>query len=222
MAKEVTLSVDVKIPAENGKEITVTAKMNVRTLPVSSWNEKRSKNYSLGKKKAEELLKQGLRFKAEILSPREVPDEGSTKLAVALFELDKYVAIKQEMVESVRDILTKLEMMDKLNPAYPVVLQAIIEGKNLYEHNIGEFYLLYGKFEQMFGTQGTKTKKKMNELVDGKEEYLKSYTTRGKKENHPLPYAVRNILSHIGHNPNNLGINDLKNAINLLRLWINP
>ena len=38
----------------------------------------------------------------------------------------------------------------------------------------------------------------------------------------PLPYAVRNILAHVGSNPNRLDRdgNDIRMSIDLLKTWI--
>ena len=101
------------------------------------------------------------------------------------------------------------------------MLQAIIEGKGLFEHSIGEFFLLYGSFEQKYGVEGKGTRIKMLNLIKDDQRYLKLYTERGQKRKDPLPYAVRNILSHAGHNPNTLDKkgNDLRTSVDLLRQW---
>ena len=60
-----------------------------------------------------------------------------------------------------------------LTAALPTVLKAIIEGRGLYEYSIGEFFLLYGKFEQKHNTQGWRTREKMEELVGGDNQHMK-------------------------------------------------
>ena len=92
----------------------------------------------------------------------------------------------------------------------------------MYQHNIGEFFLLYGQFEQQYGVfKGDPTRKKMEELIQGDKKFLKSYKGGGKEKLVPLPYAVRNILSHSKH-PNTLDPEgkDSKNSIKLLKSWL--
>ena len=125
------------------------------------------------------------------------------------------------MVESATDMITNAYIIGALDPAFPTVLASIIEGKGLYEHNIGEFFQLYGKFEEMYQTHGPKTKIVMEDLVNGDDRYLKPYKGRGNCDLHPLPYAVRNILAHTGRNSNTLDHEgkELKISIELLRSW---
>ena len=102
------------------------------------------------------------------------------------------------MVESARDSITKAHMLGSLDPGFLTVLAAIIEGKSLYEHSVGEFFQLYGKFEGKYQlTNQKKTKAKMEALVNGDKRYLKPYLEHGKSYLYPLPYAVRNILAHV-------------------------
>ena len=62
----------------------------------------------------------------------------------------------------------------------------------------------------------------MLELLKGNRRFLKPYTHRGKTSDEPLPYAVRNILSHAGKNPNKLDRqgDDLRTSIDLLKSWV--
>ena len=92
-------------------------------------------------------------------------------------------------------------------------------------HGIGEFFLLYGKFEQKYSlSNGKETRARMENLVNEDTRYLKPYKERGKERLYPLPYAVRNILSHVGNNPNTLDQEgkDLKTSIELLKSWVEP
>ncbi len=61
----------------------------------------------------------------------------------------------------------------------------------------------------------------MEALVSGDKRYMKPYTEHGQTRLDPLPYAVRNILSHVGSNPNTLDPkgNDLRTSVELLRQW---
>ena len=109
--------------------------------------------------------------------------------------------------------------LGSLDPALHRILVSVIEEKGLYEDNIGEFFLLYGRFEQKYGVSKGKTGTKMKELIGGKEEFLKR-NKRGVKD--PLPYAVRNFLAHVGTNPNTLDRDgeELRTSIKLLKSWL--
>ena len=125
------------------------------------------------------------------------------------------------MVESAKDMITNACLLGSLDPAFPTVLKSIIEGKGLYEHGIGEFFLLYGKFEQKYQLDtGKKTRDKMLDLLKGKEQHLKAYIERGKTRLDPLPYAVKNIMSHVGNNPNKCEEEELRTSIRLLKSWV--
>ncbi len=85
-------------------------------------------------------------------------------------------------------------------------------------HSIGEFFILYGRFEQKYGLSKPKeTKEKMEELLKGGKGYPKEYD---KNKKYPLPYVARNILAHIGTNPNKLLVKELTLAKNLLEAWL--
>ena len=125
------------------------------------------------------------------------------------------MATRLEMVESAREMITKAYMIDSLDPAFPHVLGSVIEGKGLYEHSIGEFFELYGRFEEKYQLKKPRyTRDKMASLVDGDERYLKQYKEYGKWGSAPMPYAVRNILAHAGTNPNKLdpGRNEIRTS----------
>ncbi len=129
------------------------------------------------------------------------------------------------MVKSATDMITNAYILDSLDPAFPTVLRSIIEGKSLYEHSIGEFFQLYGKFQGKYQlTEGKETRAKMLALVNGDKRYLKPYQEYGKSVLLPLPYAVRNFLAHAGNNPNTLDMEgkELRTSIDLLRLWVAP
>lgn len=202
------------------KTYTETANFGFTVMPPDSWQKKLLEIRRQGLAKSADLRDEGRAFCVEILGSREVPGK-DVPLSAALLDLDWKLAAKLEMVESARDFITNACALDYLNGALPTVLKAIIEGRGLYEHSIGEFFLLYGKFEQKHNTQGWSTKKKMEELVGGDNQYMKSYTERDKTRAHPLPYAVRNILAHKGSNPNTLDQNgdDLRISVELLREW---
>ena len=198
-------------------EITVT--------PKKSWNEMIEGIRQKGTRMAKELREQGHKFKVGILAPRKVQGGDSVPLSGIRFDLDWKMATRLEMIELARDLITKSYFLGTLDQSLPTVLGSVIEGKGLYEHGIGEFFLLYGKFEQKYGlSTPKKTRAKMVDLVNGDSRYLKPYKERGKERLDPLPYAVRNILSHVGNNPNSLDRegSDLKTSIELLKSWVTP
>ena len=174
-----------------------------------------------GTRMAKQMRRQNQRFVPRILAPREVDGGNTIPLRAVIVKPDWKIAARLEMMESATDMITNAYIIGALDPAFPTVLASIIEGKGLYEHNIGEFFQLYGKFEGIHQTQDAKTKTAMEPLVKGDNRYLKLYWERGKCNPHPLPYAVRNILAHAGHNRNALDHEgeELRTSIELLRSW---
>ena len=103
-----------------------------------------------------------------------------------------------------------------------MVLTSIIKGDGLYEHNIGEFFLLYGRFQEkhQLATE-SQARIKMEALMNGCETYLKPYVERGKPSLVPLPWAVRQTLAH--HSPGNrldAEGKELRASIDILRSWV--
>ena len=174
-----------------------------------------------GTRMAKQMRRQNRRFVPKVLAPKEVDGGDTIPLRAVIVKSDWKIAARLEMVESATDMITNAYIIDALDPAFPTVLASIIEGKGLYEHNIGEFFQLYGKFEGIYQTRGTKTKTAMEALVNSDNRYLKLYRKGRKCDLHPLPFAVRNILAHTGHNPNTLDHEgkELNISIELLRSW---
>ena len=203
-------------------QISESGTVSFTVKPKHAWDEKMSAVRETGARVAREIQEQGRAFDVQILAPREMCGDHAVPLSAVTLELDWKIAVRLEMVERARDIIASAYMLDSLDPALPTVLAAVIEGRGLFEHNIGEFFLLYGKFEQKHGIAGKETGARMTKLVKGDPQWLKPYIERGKTIMQPLPYAVRNILSHAGTNPNSLDQNgnDLKRSIDLLRSWV--
>ncbi|MDE0678723.1 MAG: hypothetical protein OXI11_00660 [Gammaproteobacteria bacterium] len=211
-------------------EIKETAEVSIMLLTRENWEEKMAAVKESGAQMAAGLLEQGQVEDRQILAPREMPgadpkatqEENSVQLAAAVLDIDWKIEIKREMVEMARDILTAALLVGSLSPSLPTVLAAIIEGRGLVEYSIGEFFLLYGRFEQKHCTSDKETGARMETLVKGDQKLMRRYVERGKTTLQPLPYAVRNILSHVGTNPNRLDKegNDLRTSIELLRGWV--
>lgn len=200
-----------------------SAYISITVKPKNSWNEKVSAIRKSGIRKARLLRQKGHKFHLETLGPREVQGGDTVPLAGVEIKLDWKVETKIQMVNSANDMIANAYLVGSLDPAFPTVLKSIIEGTGLYEHGIGEFFVMYGKFEQKYqlGKQET-TRAKMLELINGDKQHLRPYTGRRKTCLEPLPLAVRNILSHAGNNPNKLEPDDLRASIDLLRSWVNP
>jgi len=203
-------------------QVSETGQFSLTVRPKPLWDQKVAKIAKAGERLAEELQEKGHSFKVEILAPKEMVEQTSVPLSAVTLNLDWKIAARLEMIEHAREIITKALFVDSLDSALPTILTAIMEGRGLYEHGIGEFFLLYGKFEQKHSTGGKETRAKMMELIENDMQYMKPYLTRGKTVRDPLPYAARNILAHAGTNPNTLDENgsDLKKSVELLRSWV--
>ena len=137
---------------------------------------------------------------------------------------DDKAPVRRKMVELARDLITEVHMLSYPGEATLCHIMAnVIEGRDIYKDGVGEFFELYGRFEQKYGTTGKETETKMKELIDGNMEDMKDYQgNRGETWYAPYPYVVRNVLAHQGTNPNQLDVegNDLRKSIDLLREWI--
>ena len=192
---------------------------------MESWPEIMSAVQEEGLRMANQLREQGEPFDMGILAPREVKGGDKVPLSGVIIPLDWKIAKRREMVEIARDLITNAYMLDSLDPGLPTVLRSIIEGKGLYEHNIGEFFQLHGQFEGMYQlTKHEHTKAKMEELINGNQKYLKQFKTNRKWEPYPLPLAVRHILAHQANSQNDIDCEgvELMTSIELLRSWVRP
>ncbi len=164
----------------------------------------------------------GARHHIELIGQKIVRKRHAAPVAGAPFRLDWKTELKLEIVDHARTIITDSYIMGSLDPFLPAVLASVIKEESLYKHSYGEFFELYGKFEQKYGLKGPGTRKKMEKLTDGKPEWSKEYFDGGRKKLYPLPYAVRQILAHQGQNPNKLDKNnkDIETSISLLNRWV--
>ena len=174
-----------------------------------------------GPRIAEELRKEGKKFDVKILASRKmVNGVDNVRLSGVKIGLDWKIAAKHELVEVATDFMSKADIIGSLDPALPAILGSVIEEKGLYKYGIGEFFLLYGKFEQMYGVSNKDTRAKMLALGKSEEDFVKQVTVRGKPQSDPLPYAVKNIISHIGSSTDTLSVRELRASIDLLRKWV--
>ena len=210
----------------NKNRVSASGDVNVTVIPQQSWDEKMAAVKENSLRVAKDISEQNhAPFVVKPLAPKEIQGGDTIPLSGVVIKLDWQVAMKLEMVESARDMITNAYILDSLDPAFPTVLRLIIEGKGLYDYSIGEFFQMYGRFEGKYQQAKHKdTLNKMKALVNGEKKYLKSYKEHGKSYLYPLPYAVRNYLAHTGHNPNTLDPEgkELRTSIELLRSWAAP
>lgn len=208
-------------------EITESGEVSVTVKSKECWGKMMKVIKDEGWRRAHKLKNQGRKFDVGILAPKEAPSgdipsgESNIPLASVKLDLDWKIITRLEMVELARDFITKALMLEQLNPALPMTLSTIIEGRSLYEHNIGEFFLLYGRFEQKHKTSGRGTAAKMKELIKDESEYKKGYINKkNEQEKVPLPFAIRNIYAHKGTDENNTTEDELKKSIKMLNSWV--
>ena len=200
-------------------EDEAVADMNV--IPKDEWDRKVSGVRQKGELFAREMRRQGKPFKAVILAPKEVPGGAEVAMQAVVIERDWKAAAKLEMVEDANNFLTKARQVDIFHPDLLGALRSVLEEEPLPMHSIGEFLILYGKFEQKYGLSTSKeTKNKMEELMKGGEVHRKEYEEDGQNKSAPLPYFVRNTLAHIGTDKNELPVKELNLAKEMLAAWL--
>ena len=132
-------------------------------------------------------------FKVVILAPKETPVGAEVTANVTLIQRDWKAATKLAMVEDANNFLTKAHKIELLNPDLLAALRSTIEEEPLPMYSIGEFFILYGRFEQKYGLSKPKeTRKKMEELLKERKGHLKEYD---KNKKHPLPLHCQKHFS---------------------------
>lgn len=176
---------------------------------------------------AKPVVGQGQGLILKILIPREVQGGDTVPISGIVLKPDGDTATRLEMYELARDLVSKAYTINSLPPALPTILKAVIEGQDLYEYSIGEFFQLYGEFRGKYRVNKDRDiRVKMRALLNGDPGYLKTYVERSGQKRYPLPYVVRQILVHGGGTyPNSLDDHgeagkDLSTSIQLLRSWV--
>ena len=197
------------------------------TVAVSAdqWKKRMATLKKRGAQAVRRMKSQGRTFQARVLGPLEVPKErfesGEYTLVAVPIDRDWKLPTKLEMVRDANNLLTNAYKIGALDHALPIALGAAIKGEGLYKYSMGEFFLLYGRFEQKYEVRkGPEVEARMNDLLQGNEQGLKDYVQGGKTKRVPLPYAVRNILAHVGRNPNQVTVEELRVAVELLKSWV--
>ena len=133
---------------------------------------------------------------------------------------------KLNLVRLCNDALYQAYKLDLPIAGVPGVLSAMAQGKGLYWDSIGEFFQLYGQFEQKLGftdgyKQGQIEYEMQERLGDDAVQHSRKYVRDGIESLTPLPLYVRNILAHQGTNTVNcLADGDVHTAIRLLKDWL--
>ena len=179
-------------PAPNGERmrddrISESATVTFTVKPEDSWNEMLATLRKEGMLAARRMVEDGHHFEVASLAPHLVKGGDSVPMTGVALVLDWKLVQKRKMVALARDFITTAYVCGALDPVLPLVLMSVIEERRLYEYGVGEFFLLYGKFEQKYGTQGKQTRSKMEDLVARKTKYLKPTIDRGKQRMDPLP-----------------------------------
>lgn len=163
-------------------------------------------------------------FDLVLLGPNEVKGGETAPIRAVIAPLDSKTPMRKKMAELMQEPITMSYKLGTLSDSVMIALESMINSRGMYEHSIGEFFLLYGKFEQKYQCDNWKTKEKMDDLLgEDRSQYLKRYKDRkGIPRHHPLPYVVRNILAHNGRNPNRLDDKgqEIKTSIELLKKWV--
>ena len=200
-------------------EDEAVADMNV--IPKDKWDEKVAGVRQKGELFAREMRRQGKRFKAAILAPKEVPGGAEVAMQGVVIQRDWKAAAKLEMVEDANNFLTKARQIDIFHPDLLGALKSVLEEEPLPMPSIGEFLTLYGKFEQKYELSKPKEIiEKMEELMKGGKVHLKEYEEDGQNKTAPLPYFARNFLAHLGTDKNELLPEELDLAKKMVAAWL--
>ena len=115
-----------------------TATAEITVVPPKTWDGDVAELRAAGIQETQRLRGRGRTFLPAILAPDAMRGGGrSAHLGGALLALDWKIAAKLQVVRLVRKILTRMYMIESLDPSLAPVLAAAIEGKGLFEHNIG-------------------------------------------------------------------------------------
>ena len=136
-----------------------------------------------------------------------------------LSKKDRHFSGKIKLIKIFNDAMSQADKLNLPIRGFATSLRDMVEGKVFVEGLIGQFILVYGRFEGKFGTRGSATSQAMRQHAT-KNDYLPFYGTDGQKHDHPAPYAVRNWLAHIGTSKNQYCEDDMTKALDLLIKWI--
>lgn len=208
---------------------TVTKKVEIQVIPFHEWEKHLAPMMEKSKRMEETMRQSGEEFYLRILAPKvirgrkgeEVGVQDQITLASVKAEFDDFVSIRDMMVDHAREIITLSLAIGINDPALPIALSALIEGKGLFEYNIGEFFLLYGRFEGSVKSENLISE--MEKLVGDDESLKRPVRDRDGVKSRPLPYVVRQTLAHFGGgNPDwkSVSREDVQQSIDLLKQWL--
>ena len=220
------------------KQISASGEANVAILTEGSWQRKQADAKAKGWRDLREKGKRDGGFDVKTLCPREIRGGESTPVAAAVVEHDWKYARKTQLANLGRQIISEAYFLGTLSDDLPRAIANAIQGRELTEEQENATALaeqrlaadvdvsmkqselndLYTQFEKRVGGSN-KVLGAMKKFAGSDEATRKRYFQRGKPEDVPLPYAVRNAIYH--HNPNNTwSSGELSAAIELLRKWV--
>ena len=222
------------------KKTTKTGQAEMKLLAEGSWQRKLSDAKAKGMKDLRSIGKLDDEFDVSILAPFQMRGNGleSTALAAVLVEHDWKYMRRMQMVDWGRKLINEAYFLGTLTEELPSTIAKAIQGDlsddeqknqvNLVEQRTkGDMEIMqlkselnewYVQFEGMHKRKGA-VLTAMKQFSSGEPECWKLYRHRGKEEDVPLPYAIRNSINH--HNPNNeWSIAELRTAVELLRKWV--
>ena len=192
-----------------------------RLLTMESWERERrnflqdDSNYDLPEKGD---------FDVEILCPLVTKEEYSIPLNAVTIEKDERRLGKHKLVKTSRKLITDAYFLSGYaDQALTSRLGVHHPRKRLIRTQYRRILLTLRQIRTKAQLKRrSDTRAKMTDLLGQASGDFKDYKVQGGKiEQHPLPYAVRNILFHIGSNPNKLDPQgrELARSIELLRQW---
>lgn len=204
---------DPKIPPGN----------KINLISQDEWDRKVAVVRQKGERFAKEMHSQGKPFKIAHLGPKEFPKDAGFQLHPLTIQHDWKAVTKLEMVKDANNFLAKARQIDIFHPDVVASLRSVLEENPLPMHSIGEFFILYGRFQQEYGlSTSERTKNKMEELMKGGEVHRKEYEEDGQNKTAPLPYFARNFLAHLGTDKNKFLPEELDRAKEMLAAWLHP
>ena len=135
--------------------IVEKAAYRFQTLAQEQWDKKVADVATESSRVVKQRRNEGHEFEPAILGPREIlgRDDRPVQLGAVVLELDWKLAKKRQMVELARDFIDAAYLLNEsYDSSLPGVLAATIEERGLFEYGVGEFFLLYGRFEQKYRT----------------------------------------------------------------------
>ena len=154
-------------------------------VPVERWKEKMATLKKEGEQAAEEMQSQGRPFRES--SPKRRPDSSEIRelnLVAVVIERDW----KVQAIPRMQIIFSKAYNIGAL-AALSSILGRVIEENVSCTSTAGEFFFLYGRFEQKYRCSKSQQTRKKMKLINGKKEFMKTMAPV------ILPYRMQSGIS---------------------------